>query len=117
MPNSIPYYCSYPGCNRVAEQGTRCTEHRRKAGGTHKLTRTQRGYSNRWLRLRKRWIRAHPKCNHCGRLADEVDHIIPHRGDAKLLFDSSNLQSLCKRCHAAKTVKERQTDRGKKRNG
>jgi 5-methylcytosine-specific restriction endonuclease McrA len=28
-----------------------------------------------------------------------VDHIVPHRGDRRLLLDRNNLQSLCQRCH------------------
>ena len=31
--------------------------------------------------------------------ANVVDHIIPHRGDTRLFYDSSNLQSMTKRCH------------------
>ena len=43
-----------------------------------------------------------------GRLvkASVVDHIIPHRGDAKLFWDESNWQSLCKSCHDHKTMTE-----------
>lgn len=35
--------------------------------------------------------------------ATEVDHIIPHRGNLNLFYDSTNLQILCKECHADKT--------------
>jgi 5-methylcytosine-specific restriction protein A len=35
-----------------------------------------------------------------------VDHIIPHRGDTTLLYDQSNLQSLCTACHNRKTNTE-----------
>jgi len=31
--------------------------------------------------------------------ADVVDHIVPHRGDAKLFWDPANLQSMCKPHH------------------
>ena len=43
-----------------------------------------------------------------GRLvkATVVDHIIPHRGDAKLFWDEGNWQSLCKNCHDHKTMTE-----------
>lgn len=36
-----------------------------------------------------------------GRLtpATVVDHVIPHRGDRKLFWDSSNWQPLCVECH------------------
>jgi 5-methylcytosine-specific restriction protein A len=39
-------------------------------------------------------------------LAEEVDHIIPHRGDEQLMKDPLNLQSLCRSHHSAKTAAE-----------
>jgi 5-methylcytosine-specific restriction protein A len=58
----------------------------------------------RWNALSKRYRKANPLCEHCmreGRVAAAfaVDHIIPHKGKEDLLFDVSNLQSLCERCH------------------
>jgi 5-methylcytosine-specific restriction protein A len=38
--------------------------------------------------------------------ATVVDHIVPHKGDKVKFWDSSNWQSLCKRCHDAKTATE-----------
>lgn len=35
----------------------------------------------------------------CERVAEVVDHIIPHRGDLDLFHDPENWQSLCKHCH------------------
>ena len=32
-------------------------------------------------------------------MAQVVDHVTPHRGNAGLFFDQSNWQSLCKQCH------------------
>ena len=32
-----------------------------------------------------------------------VDHIVPHRGDARLFWDEDNWQPLCKSCHDRKT--------------
>lgn len=38
-----------------------------------------------------------------------VDHIVPHRGDTKLFWNTEgNWQSLCASCHSRKTVKEGQ---------
>ena len=50
-------------------------------------------------------------CEHCFingtiQAAEEVDHVIPHRNDAKLFFDPDNLQLLCTVCHAKKTASE-----------
>jgi len=38
--------------------------------------------------------------------ASEVDHIRPHNGDPVLFFDETDLQSLCKPHHSAKTAQE-----------
>jgi len=35
-----------------------------------------------------------------------VDHIVPHRGDRALFWDTSNWQPLCKPHHDAKTARE-----------
>src|SRR3982751_5553823 len=41
----------------------------------------------------------------CSRRACIVDHKTPHRGDAGLFFDRSNLQPLCKHHHDIKTAR------------
>jgi hypothetical protein len=35
----------------------------------------------------------------CGRIAEVVDHITPHKGDTDLFHDPDNWQSMCKPCH------------------
>lgn len=72
---------------------------------------TQRGYGYKWQQARAGYLARHPLCVHCqkaGRVeeATEVDHVIPHRGDMALFWDSSNWQALCKPCHSAKTASE-----------
>ena len=64
-----------------------------------------------WKRMRKNQLNQQPLCECCrfyGYLkpAIDVDHIYPHRGDRALFFDSSNLSSMCKKCHAYKTAEE-----------
>jgi 5-methylcytosine-specific restriction enzyme A len=39
-------------------------------------------------------------------LATVVDHVVPHRGDPKLLWDENNWAPACKPCHDAKTARE-----------
>lgn len=73
--------------------------------------RTKLYKSSAWRRLRHWWITNHPLCEKCkaeGRLvkATDVDHIIPHKGNRHLFFDSNNLQSLCRSCHSLKTASE-----------
>lgn len=59
----------------------------------------------RWVKGRVVHLDRHPLCVMClvrgvTRAATVVDHIIPHRGDAKLFFDSEkNWQSLCDHDH------------------
>lgn len=67
-------------------------------------TSAQRGYGYRWQKAREGYLRKHPLCADHGRrgqivAATVVDHVIPHRGDSKLFWDSGNWQSLCKHCH------------------
>lgn len=58
----------------------------------------------RWQKVRDMWLTDHPLCCMCqtlGKLtpATVVDHVIPHRNDPKLMWDSSNYQSLCSHHH------------------
>jgi 5-methylcytosine-specific restriction endonuclease McrA len=78
--------------------------------------------SGRWQRLRARVIREQPLCARCQlRLSEIVDHIVPaavaiaqahvsgrypvdkHAG----YFLRSNLQGLCRRCHADETAEDK----------
>lgn len=69
-------------------------------------------YSNkRWRVLRMHWLRCNPLCAICQQddkltPATVVDHIISHKGNISMFYDTTNLQSLCKRCHDVKTAKE-----------
>lgn len=69
-----------------------------------RLSASKRGYGSRWRAARAAYLRKHPLCVKCaekGRhaLAAVVDHIIPHKGDKSLFWDSSNWQPLCYNCH------------------
>ena len=50
------------------------------------------------------YLRNHPVCAHCGRLATEVDHVIPFKGDKARIFDLDNLQPLCHERHSKTRV-------------
>lgn len=74
-------------------------------------TAAARGYGSAWQKARKAYLTKNPLCVHCtdkGRLtpANTVDHVIAHKGDKKLFWDSSNWQALCAPCHSIKTAKE-----------
>ena len=76
---------------------------RDKSRGRHS---TRGRDATKWQRLSLHYRKHHPLCEQCARenrvsAAHAVDHIVPHRGRAELLFDTSNLQSLCETCHNA----------------
>lgn len=61
-------------------------------------------YGRTWRQIRYQRLVKFPLCALCARLgvvtaATVVDHIVPHRGNKELFFDSENLQSLCQHCH------------------
>lgn len=65
---------------------------------------TRRGYGYKWQKAREGFLKKNPLCvDHEARgqvvAATVVDHIVPHRGDMELFWDSDNWQPLCKLCH------------------
>lgn len=114
MPNRSKRPCSYPGCSALAEAG-RCDKHKQQERTRYEQQRgtaTSRGYDSRWRKARLGYLRAHPLCVECERngrvtAATVVDHIVPHKGDKALFWDSeNNWQSMCKPHHDAKTARE-----------
>jgi len=72
---------------------------------------SKRGYGSRWKKVRARQLRIEPLCRLCSnegiiKVANVVDHIIPHKGNSDLMWSSSNHQSLCTPCHNSKTARE-----------
>src|SRR3712207_1798669 len=64
----------------------------------------QRGYTAEWEKASKAFL-AEPAnrwcaCG-CGRLANMVDHIRPHKGDPKLMWSRSNWQPYHTACHSS----------------
>ncbi|TWT91412.1 HNH endonuclease [Neorhodopirellula pilleata] len=71
-------------------------------------TAARRGYGRNWRRAAKEFLAepANHICKECGeRIASQVDHIVPHRGDPKLFWSRSNWQGLCHSCHSRKTAR------------
>jgi len=60
---------------------------------------SQRGYNGTWDKAKAAFLKRHPRCVMCGRPADTVDHITPHRGDMTIFWDKANWQSLCAQDH------------------
>lgn len=72
----------------------------------------ERGYSTDWTKASVSFRRLNPLCVECEKkgivaAATCVDHIVPHRGDLGLFWDTDNWQSLCETCHARKSASER----------
>jgi 5-methylcytosine-specific restriction endonuclease McrA len=65
-----------------------------------RLSARDRGYTARWDRLSANYRATLPVCLGCramgliGRTA-VTDHVVPHRGDASLMWDPANWQPAC----------------------
>jgi 5-methylcytosine-specific restriction endonuclease McrA len=122
--------CSGAGCLRAVPDDVRfCSECRPQttddgirehaSGYTAELDALRK--TTRWQRLRARVLAAQPMCARCrAHVADIVDHIVPAQiavaqcQVAECFFDKwagyflrSNLQGLCRVCHAAKTLEDK----------
>ena len=91
--------------------GTRSKQQRQRDRDQRRGSSTARGYGYRWQRYRAWFLAQHPLCAACERdgtitLANEVDHVTPHRGNPDLFWDSRNHQALCKPCHSRKSATE-----------
>lgn len=113
--------CRHPGCRELTRTGW-CPKHR-PASSRGESEAWHSLYSLPiWARLRESQLLREPFCQapDCDALretgrparATVVDHVRPHRGDRRLFTDPGNLQSLCKRCHDRKTLRERR-ERGR----
>lgn len=101
MPSAPPRRCPRPGCREFAP----CTTHKpgqrsTRAADWHKL------YTRAWDRASKAFLSENPLCadplEEHGPLvpATCTDHIIPHRGDVDLFWDSDNWRPLCRACNS-----------------
>jgi len=66
----------------------------------YRLNAHDRGYDRRWKRVAREYLWRRPWCIGClaigvKRKAQLVDHIVPHRGDQTLFWQSANWQSAC----------------------
>jgi 5-methylcytosine-specific restriction protein A len=69
----------------------------------------------KWRAWSQHWLREHPLCAFC-EIKNKVtaaaicDHKVAHKGDPRLFWDSTNLQSLCRPCH--ESMKKQVESRG-----
>lgn len=78
---------------------------RRAVADDRRGTAHERGYNARWRKARATFLRRNPLCVECGKPALIVDHIVPHRGDSTLFWDTENWAAMCKACHDKKTAR------------
>ena len=97
-----PHLCT---CGKIVAHDSRCecqqiSDRARKArfDSTRPSARA-RGYNREWDIARREYLSQRPYCRMCGKAANLVDHVIPHKGDKRLFWDRTNWQPLCKRCH------------------
>lgn len=113
VPSKPMRPCSYPGCRTLTRE-RHCDKHKKqeqKRVDQQRGTAVKRGYNSRWQKARLTYLKSHPLCVECLKedkvvAATVVDHIIPHKGDQKLFWDTGNWQALCKQCHDKKTARE-----------
>ncbi|GMA64747.1 hypothetical protein GCM10025859_51870 [Alicyclobacillus fastidiosus] len=112
MPSKPMKPCSKPGCSALTRERY-CEDHKEdiRRYDAERKSSAQRGYDSRWRKVRLAYLKKHPLCVECerqGRItpATVVDHIVPHKGDKKLFWDSTNWQPMCKPHHDAKTARE-----------
>ena len=122
MPIKSSKACSTIGCPSLT--GCVSTLCILKKQGVHKAPETDidhRGNysrknaynSTRWRKVRSSQLSKEPLCQRClsydiTTIGKDVDHVEPHRGNPRLMWDAINLQTLCHSCHSHKTGHEKQ---------
>ena len=114
--------CRKPGCPELTRDGW-CHAHKPKDSRGRESAEWHKLYLLPIWRddLRPTQLLLEPFCRECAKRklrtpATEVDHVKPHRGVWALFVDRSNLQSLCRSCHSAKTMRELNERRRKEPN-
>lgn len=103
MPSRL---CLEPRCAGAATYRGRCAQHaRQRERQTHPNKHIYN--SARWRRTRRKQLHLHPLCAVCGRVATDVDHIVPIENGGPV-WSFENLQSLCATHHGEKTRREQQ---------
>ena len=109
--------CRKTGCGNVTRDPSGyCDAHRALAVQAKQRKGSE---SWHWMYRTRQWrevlrpgqLLREPFCRECAARglrvrATVVDHVTPHRGRWELFADPGNLQSLCKSCHDAKTMRE-----------
>lgn len=106
--------CRHAGCHKLLDVPGYCEAHaalHQKQADSHRGSASERGYNRRWQKARATYLARNPLCVHCRDehrtvSATVVDHIVPHKGDQQLFWNTANWQPLCKSHHDRKTARE-----------
>ncbi|MCP4703273.1 MAG: HNH endonuclease [candidate division Zixibacteria bacterium] len=88
-----------------------CAKLKKKQYHRNRNKEWQHLYGSSWQRARKSFLSQYPLCAEClkngiTKVANVVDHRIPHKGNTNLFWNVGNWNSLCYSCHNKKTAKE-----------
>ncbi len=102
----IQRFCAHQGCPELVTPPERyCPKHKPEI--VHETAHHNPFYSTaRWQKFRNWYIAGHPLCEMCGAPGTLVDHIQELKDGGEEL-DPANSMTLCSRCHAKKTRKEK----------
>jgi len=112
MPRAPLKACAEVGCSAKVARGY-CEDHQRKTVPRNQVRKNpwRFMYNRRWEKARRLYLIEHPTCVECAKHnritpATEVDHIVPHKGDPVIFWNTDNWQALCKPCHSRKTASD-----------
>lgn len=109
--NPFSSACVVVGCRQPVTSRGRCHPHAVPRDRPRANVAVRRLYRTvRWQRLRRLVLSEEPLCCDCqaeGHVqpSEDVDHVIPHRGDSVLFWSRKNLVGRCHAHHAAKTAR------------
>lgn len=111
MPSAAKRPCNKPGCPALATAHGYCNQHQsaRRVSDQARGSAHERGYGHKWRLARLEFLAANPLCVQCKAVnritaATVVDHIVAHKGNMRLFWDTANWQALCETCHNRKTA-------------
>lgn len=107
MPSLPPRRCNYPGCKKkITGRTSYCPEHDKLLKQQYEKTRetaVQRGYTNRWRKIRNTKLQTNPLCERCSKIAV----LVHHKDHNSKKNEWPNLESLCNKCHEKEHGKDR----------
>jgi 5-methylcytosine-specific restriction endonuclease McrA len=77
----------------------------KKFNGTQRWKETNKYYDNEWTKYTFRFKHYNPRCYACGSNNKiHVDHVVAHKGNEQLFWNTTNHIPLCHSCHSFVTA-------------